>query len=41
MIQTVVNSRFNSGMFGVPWSGTEEVLKELDVAMTIYTPPGP
>jgi ADP-ribose 1''-phosphate phosphatase len=32
-------SRFNSGKFGVPWTDTEDVLKELGVGMTIYTPP--
>ncbi|KAF9533052.1 hypothetical protein CPB83DRAFT_845738 [Crepidotus variabilis] len=31
--------RFNSGKFAVPWRQTEEILQELDVPMTIYTPP--
>ncbi|TRM62098.1 hypothetical protein BD626DRAFT_558280 [Schizophyllum amplum] len=28
--------RFNSGRFAVPWESTEQVIRELDVSMTIY-----
>ncbi|KAK1230835.1 ADP-ribose 1''-phosphate phosphatase [Marasmius sp. AFHP31] len=30
--------RFNSGKFSVPWEDTEQILQELGVKMTIYTP---
>lgn len=33
------SSRFNSGKFAVPWGDTEQVLKELGVAMIVYDPP--
>ncbi|GLB38586.1 putative macro domain containing protein [Lyophyllum shimeji] len=32
--------RFNSGKFGVPWTDTEAILKELGTSMIVYTPAG-
>lgn len=29
-------SKFNSGIFAVPWEDTQKVLEELGVEMTVY-----
>ena len=34
-------SRFNAGLFNVPWEETQAVLEELGVVMTIYEPVDP
>lgn len=32
------SSRLNSGLFGVDWSATKEVLKEVDISVVVACP---